>query len=257
VTRRLAAPAVRAIRTWICHGLAVPSDAAGSQGLASRDRAAPPNGGAEGPSTLLPGRRVLFALAGIVLTALAILLATIWTRPADPKLDDLGTIPSFSLVDERGQPFTEAALAGHVSIVDFVFTRCDTICPVNTMKLERVQEKTFDVGERIKLVSFSVDPSYDTPAHLAEYAKRYRADATRWRFVTGDEGAMHALVEGPFMSSMMREGDRPTGAPSIAHSGYFMLVDPQLHIRGTYDTRDLQRLDEMIHDARFLARTML
>jgi protein SCO1/2 len=205
----------------------------------------------------LPGRRVLVGLAAIVLIALGVLLATFVTRPPDPKLDDLGSVPAFSLIDERGQPFTEAALEGHVSVVNFVFTRCDTICPVNTMKLERVQEKTFDVGDRIKLVSFSVDPRYDTPARLTEYAKRYRADGGRWRFVTGDEVAMHALVEGPFMSSMKREADRPTGAPSIAHAGYFMLIDPQLHVRGTYDTSDLHRLDEMIRDARFLARTML
>ena len=208
-------------------------------------------------SPVLSGRRVLVGCAAIVLIALGVLLVTMFTRPPDPKLDDMGVVPAFSLLDERGQPFTEAALLGHVSVVDFVFTRCDTVCPVNTMKLERVQDKTFDVGDRVKLVSFSVDPTYDTPARLTEYAKRYRADASRWRFVTGDEAKMHALIEGPFMSSMMREADRPTGAPSIAHAGYFMLVDPQLHIRGTYDARDVHRLDEMIRDARFLARTML
>lgn len=227
----------RAFRTRICQVPPVASDAAAS--------------------TSLPGRRVLLGLAGVVVVALAILLVTMWTRPPDPKLDDYGTIPAFSLVDEQGHPFTEAALAGHVSVVDFVFTRCDMTCPVNTMKLERVQEKTFDVGDRIKLVSFSVDPAYDTPERLTEYAKRYRADATRWRFVTGDNAAIHKLVEGPFMTQMTRDADRPSGAPNIAHSNHFFLVDPQLHIRGLYDSNDVQRLDEMIRDARFLARTML
>ena len=108
----------------------------------------------------------------------------------------------FSLVDQTGQPFTDAALRGKVSIVSFVFTRCDTICPVISMKMARIQEKTFDLSRDIKLVSFSVDPEYDTPARLAEYADKYGADPERWRFLTGPYKAVYALIEGPFMTSM-------------------------------------------------------
>ncbi len=205
----------------------------------------------------VPGKRVLIALGGVVIAALAILVATMLTRPADPKLDDLGTIPAFSLVDERGQPFTDAALRRHVTIVSFLFTRCDTICPITTMKMQRVQEKTFDVGDRVKLLSLSVDPAYDTPERLAAYAQRYRADPARWRFITGPADAVKALIEGPFMTSTAVEGVQKNGVPNIAHGGYFLLVDPALHIRGKYDSDDIQRLDEMIRDARFLARTML
>ena len=43
--------------------------------------------------------------------------------------------------------------------------------------------------------------------------------------------------------------------PNIAHSGYFMLVDGNLHLRGAYDSGDIHRLDAMIRDARYLART--
>jgi protein SCO1/2 len=203
------------------------------------------------------GKRVLVALGAIVLVALAVLVVVFKTRPPDPVLQDLGAVPAFALVDERGQPFTADALRGRVTIVSFLFTRCDTICPITTMKMQRVQEKTFDVGDRVKLLSFSVDPGYDTPERLAAYAQRYRADAARWRFVTGPVAQVHALVEGPFMTSMLREPDRPNGIPNIAHGGYFALVDPALHIRGMYDSNDLHKLDELIRDARFLARTML
>jgi len=173
------------------------------------------------------------------------------------KLEDLGVVPPFHLVDERGQRFTEAAFAGHVTIVSFLFTRCDTICPVTTMKMQRIQDKTFDVGDRVELLSFSVDPEYDSPARLAEYAKRYQADPARWRFVTGPVADMHKLVEGPLMTSMTRESDRPNGIPNIAHGGYFLLIGPDRVIRGVYDSNDIQRLDEMIHDARFLARVAI
>ena len=196
-------------------------------------------------------------MTAIVVIAVGVVGTTIATRPPDPELDDYGDVGQFSLVDERGADITDAALRGHVTIVSFLFTRCDMICPVATAKMRALQEKTFDVGDRVKLASFSVDPGYDTPARLAEYAQRYKADPARWRFITGTPDTVRPVIEGAFMTSMAREQDRPGGIPNIAHGGYFMLVDPRGHIRGHYDSNDVQKLDELIRDARFLARTMM
>ena len=209
-------------------------------------------------STLpVPGRRLLIAMLVILVAAVvpAVVVPTLMCRPPDPKLEDLGAVGAFSLIDERGEPFTDAALHGHVTLVSFLFTRCDTICPVTTMKMARLAEHTFDAAARIKLASFSVDPDYDTPARLTEYAQRYHADPARWRFVTGPADAMRRLVEGPMMNSMVNEGVTASGAPAISHSGYFLLIDGNAHIRGAYDSNDVHRLDEMIRDARFLTRT--
>lgn len=201
----------------------------------------------------------MFALLVVLLVAVvpAVVVPTLMCRPEHKPLPDLGEVTAFSLVDQTGAPFTDEALRGKVTIVSFIFTRCDTICPVISMKMQRIQEKTFDVGQQIKLVSFSVDPTHDTPERLAEYAKRYNADPERWRFITGPYDKVHALVEGPFMTSMMRKPDRPTGAPDIAHGGYFLLLDPELHIRGIYDSDLVNQLDALMRDARYLARTML
>lgn len=202
-----------------------------------------------GPKVLLGSLAVLVVAVG------AFVIPSFLCRPNAPKLDELGVVPPFTLKDDRDQTFTEAALRGHVSMVNFIFTRCDAICPTSTMRMEKIQEKTFEVGDKIKLVSYSVDPEYDTPARLASYAKQYRADPNRWRFLTGDLAQLTKLIEGTFMISMQRDGTTPSGAPSIAHQGFFLLVDQNLHIRGAYDSADTQRLDEMIRDARYLART--
>lgn len=206
---------------------------------------------------VISGRRILLVLLGIVLLAVAVLIVTMVTRRPDPKLDVLGEVPAFQLTDERGQPFTEQALRGHVTIVSFIFTRCPNLCPLTSSRMKNLQEKTFDVGDKVKLVSFSLDPAYDTPPVLAAYAKRYGADPTRWRFVTGPEATIHSLVEGPFMESMQRGPDYAGGTPNILHNGYFLLIDPQLNIRGEFDSNDIHKLDELMRDARFLARTML
>jgi protein SCO1/2 len=209
-------------------------------------------------SSSIPGKKLLIGMLVVFVFAVvpSVFVPTLMCRGGNPELPDLGTVPAFSLIDERGQAFTEEALRGHPTIVDFVFTRCDTICPVVSMKMQRLQEKLLDRrAESIKLLSISVDPAYDTPEKLTEYAKRYAAIPEKWRFVTGPVDKIHALVEGPFMNSMVREGVTPTGAPAISHNGYFVLVDGELVIRGVYDSNDIPKLDALVHHARFLART--
>lgn len=225
----------------ICHGPAVTPDAPAAAG-----------------TVRIPGRRLLIALLVIFLLAVvpSVVVPTLMCREDVPQLADLGDVPAFSLVDDHGEAFTEGALRGHPTIVNFIFTRCDTICPVVSMKLQRIQEKTGDKkGLGIKLLSISVDPAYDTPERLREFAERYQANPERWRFLTGPVDQVKALVEGPFMNSMVLEGVTASGAPSISHNGYFVLVDGDLKIRGVYDSNDLQALDKLIHEARYLART--
>jgi protein SCO1 len=209
-------------------------------------------------SRRIPGKRLLVGMLIVLAAAVipAVFVPTLVCRGGDPDLPDLGSVPAFTLVDESGETFTEDALRGHPTIINFIFTRCDTICPVIAMKTEMLQRKTSDrKGVAIKLLSISVDPAHDTPERLSEFARRYGADPTRWRLLTGPEDAVRALVTGPLMNSMDVEGKLPSGAPNVVHSGYFLLVDGDLVIRGVYDSNDMPRLDELIRHARFLART--
>jgi protein SCO1 len=210
----------------------------------------------EPPARALRGRRLLWILLGLLIVTVvpSIVLPTLVCRPEPPALEELGTVPAFSFVDHLGTTTTAEAFAGHVTIVNFVFTRCESVCPVSTMKMERIQEQTADLGDRVKLLSFSVDPAYDTPARLADYAKRYKADPSRWRFLTGDPEAMRSLVEDTFKISMMVVGKTPSGSPDVAHNPHFLLVDKELRIRGVYDSTDVPRLATMIRHARYLVR---
>jgi protein SCO1/2 len=203
----------------------------------------------------IPGRWLLLALLAILLAAVIPSVVVPTLLRGTPELADLGDVPAFALVDQHGEPFTEEALRGHPTIVGFVFTRCDTICPVMTLKMQRLMEKTADrKGAAIKLISISVDPEYDTPPRLLEYASRHQADFTRWRFLTGSREIVQPLVENTFMISMQRTGLTGSGAPNIAHQPYLLLVDGDLKIRGVYDSSDVHRLEELMRDARYLAR---
>ena len=105
-------------------------------------------------------------------------------EPEPPPV--LGRLPSFELIDQRGQRFGSAELAGDVYIANFIFTRCTSICPLLTRAMARLQDGYDERGiEDIKLVSFSVDPEYDTPSVLKEYSDKF-GGGSDWQFLTGD-----------------------------------------------------------------------
>jgi protein SCO1/2 len=169
------------------------------------------------------------------------------------ELEVVGQVPTFRFVDQTGAPVSDQDLAGSVSIVNFVFTRCPTVCPVTSLKMKGIGERLS--GEDVRLVSFSVDPEHDTPPVLAEFAARYGADPARWRFLTGPRGEVERAVEDGFKIALERRGELAGGVPDLVHGVHFVLVDRALRIRGYYDSDDADRLDRLVRDARSLARS--
>ncbi|MEZ4402520.1 MAG: SCO family protein [Kofleriaceae bacterium] len=201
----------------------------------------------------LRGRHLLLIMVGVVVLLIipTVVVPTVFFPPKAPTFPEDQPIPDFAFIDHTGATFTRAELLGHVSIVNFIFTRCDTVCPVTTMKMRTVADRTGDEPS-IKLVSISVDPAFDTPAVLAAYAAKAGADPTRWRFLTGDTGAIRALVERGMAIGFDTIGTLPSGAPNISHSGHFVLVDQRGHLRGYYDSDDWGRIETLMRQARWL-----
>src|SRR5205809_1034351 len=77
--------------------------------------------------------------------------------------------PSFVLTDQEGRQVSNQDLRGKVWIVDFIFTRCMGPCPMMTQKLVRLAK---DIeSPSVRFVSISVDPEFDRPAVLKQYAR--------------------------------------------------------------------------------------
>ena len=134
--------------------------------------------------------------------------------------------------------------------------------------LQHVNQNTVFFHSLKERLDYLVEKQYYEPSVLEKYpfsfiqelndrayAAKFRANPEKWRFVTGPVDKVRALVEGPFMNSMVQDGVTKAGAPQISHNGYFILVDEDLTIRGIYDSSDVNKLDELQHHARYLART--
>ncbi|HUM10321.1 MAG TPA: SCO family protein [Myxococcaceae bacterium] len=159
----------------------------------------------------------------------------------------LGTVPDFRLVDQTGAPFGPAQLTGRVWVADFVFTRCPDVCPRMTERLAGVHRA---LGDRVDIVSVSVDPEYDTPERLADFARAHAAESAHWHFLTGDSRHVQEAVLRGFKVAFSRESE---DIASITHGVHLVLVDGGGRIRGYYDSNDADALERLVADARRLA----
>jgi len=96
-------------------------------------------------------------------------------------------VPDVTLLDTSGNNIAlrEVLDSGRPVALNFIFTTCTTICPVMTATFSQMRRELGDAANQVLLVSISIDPEYDRPAVLGEYASMFGADAD-WTFLTGD-----------------------------------------------------------------------
>jgi len=210
---------------------------------------------AAGPGGKVHGRlaslvaRPLFWVAVVGLGLLLPVLGQLGRPP--PPLPVLGTLPDFRLTDQDGRPFGAADLRGYVWMAGFIFTRCPTICPAITARMARIQHRARGIEQGFRLVSFSVDPAYDTPERLAAYARAHQASPRMWKMLTGSIEAMKGTVEEGLKIAMgTPQGEQDFA--SLFHGTHFVLVDRQLRIRAYYDSSAPDVEDRVLHDAAML-----
>jgi protein SCO1/2 len=195
----------------------------------------------------------LVALFFLMIAGSALLLRTQLSGNRSSALPVLGEAPEFQLTERTGAPFSRADLAGSVWVADFIFTRCPGMCPLLSTRMATLQQQfQGEEGRPMRLVSFSVDPEWDTPERLREYAEKYHAHPSRWMFLTGPAQTMTQLIIQGFRLSVA-----PAQAGSqepILHSDRLVLVDPFFRIRGYYHGSDAEDFDKLQRDIGVLLR---
>jgi protein SCO1 len=175
--------------------------------------------------------------------------ADIRSRRVAPRLERLAPAPQFQFTAQDGTTVSNADLKGKVWVADFIFTRCAGPCPVMTSRMAEVNQALSGKAKDVELVSFTVDPEYDTPQVLKEYGERVGASPERWKFLTGPKDQIEATVMKGFLQALSRE---PSGVP--IHSTRFALVDRDGWIRGFLDGNDPELPQKLLMDIGDLLR---
>lgn len=106
-------------------------------------------------------------------------------------------LPDFSLYDQTGEVVQSSRFRGRQVMLNFIFTRCPvaTMCPAATMKMMETQRLAKEAGvESLELVSITLDPEYDTPGVLRDYASARGIDTSNFSFLTGPERSIKDLL---------------------------------------------------------------
>lgn len=186
-------------------------------------------------------RRTLVALAVLSVVGSGLFFFVLSRQLPPPAV--LASLPPFELTERDGSTVTLADLAGAPWVADFVFTRCAVYCPRLTARMKELRQ---GLPPRVRSVSFSVDPEYDTPAVLAQYARTWGIEGRDWLFLTGSRAAMWELVRHGFLQPV-EETPEVEGSP-ILHSNRFVLVDARGRLRGLYDAFDEGAFDRLLAD---------
>ena len=175
---------------------------------------------------------------------------------ADKKLPVYGRVPDFNFTERSGKELKFADLKGNIWVADFIFTRCQGMCPMLTGQMAGLQEKL--KNPKIKLISFSVDPEHDTPQVLSEYASRYKAQNGKWLFLTGPKEKMWSFITDGFFLGVEQAApeDLKAGAEPVMHSARFVLVDQEGKIRGYYDSSEPEKIEELVQNALSLVSSL-
>jgi protein SCO1/2 len=156
-------------------------------------------------------------------------------------------LPPLDLEDSRGEATTLASFKGKVVLLDFIYTRCPTLCVALGSSFERLRAEIMatDLQENIVLVSLSFDPDNDRPPQLSDYAERFGgADAT-WRFLRPRSK--------PQLAKLLRVAEviaLPDAAGGFVHNAAIHVIDRRGRLTGIVDT-------EAIVDALALARNAM
>ena len=163
----------------------------------------------------------------------------------DPVFSQGLAMLPFTLTERSGRPFASSDLQGKIWIANFIFTRCPGICPPMTRHMAKLQQElsTHTRWDDIRLVSFSVDPEYDTPQRLRAFAARYKADAEHWLFLTGQRDVIWRLCRDGFKQTV--EPNEADALNQILHTSMFILVDRHNRIRGFFDSLKEEERSEL------------
>ncbi|PZW44045.1 protein SCO1/2 [Mesonia algae] len=201
---------------------------------------------------------VLFILSAIIITIIYQLLKPAPNLPIyQPSMVNTELVDStmqyirkyhkvadFKLINQNGDTVTQENYKDKIYVADFFFTTCQTICPIMTDHMKKIQEE-FKDDDEVLLLSHTVTPKIDSVEQLRKYADKKGVIDSKWNLVTGDKKQIYELAR----KSYFVVKNQGNGGPyDMIHTENFALIDNQRRIRKFYDGTNPDAIEELIED---------
>jgi len=158
------------------------------------------------------------------------------------------TVANFEYTNQNNESFTSNELEGEWWISYFFYTNCKMVCPQTTANIVNVQEELAEINLTPPIVGFSVDPDFDQPDILIDYAKEYGANIDHMTLLTGYEFDTIKKLANESFKTVLDSGGPDDHA--YAHSTFFFLINPEGEVIKRYDGLSQAELSDLIEDAK-------
>lgn len=145
---------------------------------------------------------------------------------AGSMLEPGDALPDVALIDQTDRRRSLSEWANTPVLITFIYTRCPlpNYCPLmdrHFVAIQRSLSADAALRGRLRLISVTFDPEFDTPQVLAAHATSLGADPAVWTMLTGDRITIEKLAA-RFGVGVIRG---PSGATEITHNLRTALFD--------------------------------
>lgn len=159
----------------------------------------------------------------------------------------------FSFTNQDGKTITEKDVQGKIYVVEYFFTTCKGICPKLNENMSKVYNE-FRGQNDIAILSHTVNPETDSTKQLKAYSLKFDADPAQWIFLTGDKHSLYDMAVNNYLVAAVDDTTKKQILPDFIHTKYFVLVDKEKCIRGTYDGTNKGSVQQLIGDIKLLRK---
>jgi protein SCO1/2 len=179
--------------------------------------------------------------------------------PGSYTLQNIQRVADAVLLDDAGRAVRLSSLTrGKITLLTFFYTYCvDPLgCPFAHTTLADLRDRVSAdpaLFGRVRFVSVSLDPTHDTPAAIAGYAKEFTRPEFEWRFLTARRVTELLPVLDDFGQDVSVETDENgRAARTMHHMLKMFLIDPHGEVREIYTLAFIQP-PMMFNDIKTLA----
>ena len=158
------------------------------------------------------------------------------------------TVSDFNLINQNGVSVTSKEYENKIYVVDFFFTTCQSICPIMTNNMLKIQSE-FINNDDIMLLSISVTPEIDNIKVLKDYTIEKGVNDSKWNITNGSKKHIYDLARKSYFA-VVDQGDG--SLQDFIHTPNFILVDTKNQIRGIYDGTTESEISRLIKDINIL-----
>lgn len=162
-------------------------------------------------------------------------------------------VPDWKLTNQHNVEFGQKELKGKPVIMNYFFTSCPTVCPKVTQSMKDVYNRFLGKEDKVNFVGITVDPEYDSPSVLSEYARKFDIEKPNWYFLTGTRKEVYDVVVNK-MKVHMGEKEKYKdleGVYDIPHLAHIALFDKNGNLRGLFKPEPIE-LAALVRATNFL-----